>query len=307
MNYSKDDFHAQLREQLESINCVGENRLKLILHVGTPKTGTTSLQSYFDKKQSKLRRKGILYPHNLEKLKHPTAPRHHWFERNLVSENFDYFLENFKNIIAQVQQNTHTIILSSEGIYNHWWDFSDESKSAISQLGDLFDTQVWGWFREPLEFVESYYKQCIRNPKIEGNLCYGRDLSIEQMLDIEWFARHLDYQGFVEQCEGILGEHTVSAFEYKGDVVREVLEKLGLNTPHDNPTPRQNKSLNNQTLALLRSINCFDLSAKDKELLMPHLKEMNSILENYSTTCLIDERSKLKIMSLYRPIKGHNL
>ena len=301
MNYSKDDFHAQLREQLESINCVGENRLKLILHVGTPKTGTTSLQSYFDKKQSRLRRKGILYPHNLEKLKHPTAPKHHWFERNLVSENFDYFLENFKNIIAQVQENTHTIIISSEGIYNYWWDFSDESKEVLGQLSELFDTQVWVWFREPLGFIESYYKQCIRNPKVRGNPCYGNDLSFEQMLGIDWFARHLDYQSFVEQCKSVLRDANVCVFDYQGDVVKEVIEKLNLNTLHDNPTPRQNQSLNNCSLELLRTINRFNLSAKDKERLIPHLKEMNAVLSRYEAEPLIDSASMLQVMSLYRP------
>jgi len=43
-------------------------KLKLIIHAGTPKTGTTSLQTYLHKKQRKLRGKGILYPHNLDKL-----------------------------------------------------------------------------------------------------------------------------------------------------------------------------------------------------------------------------------------------
>ena len=98
-------------------------KLKLIIHVGTPKTGTTSLQTYLNKKQRKLRGLGILYPHNLEKSDNPAAPTHQWFEKNLITSHVSNFLENFKNIISQVKQDTHTIILSSEGIYNYWWDF----------------------------------------------------------------------------------------------------------------------------------------------------------------------------------------
>lgn len=278
-------------------------KLKLIIHAGTPKTGTTSLQTYLDKKQRKLRGKGILYPHNLEKLKNLHAPKHQWFEKNLVTTNLDSFLENFKNILSQVTNDTHTIILSSEGIYNYWWDFPDASKDVLSELSKLFDIQLWVWFREPLTFIESYYKQCIRNPQVDGNPCYGKDLSFADMLKIDWFSQHLDYQGFVDECQTLLGENKVSVFSYKGDVVQEVIQKLGLATPHDNPTPRQNKSLNSASVKLLRTINRYNLKAKDKERLIPHLKEINTQLENYATDALIDPESKKRVLALARPIK----
>lgn len=277
-------------------------KLKLIIHAGTPKTGTTSLQTYLDKKQRKLRGKGILYPHNLEKLKNTHAPKHQWFEKNLVTTNLDSFLENFKNILSQVTNDTHTIILSSEGIYNYWWDFPDASKDVLSELSKLFDIQLWVWFREPLAFIESYYKQCIRNPQVDGNPCYGKDLSFADMLKIDWFSQHLDYQGFVDECKTLFGENKVSVFNYEGDVVQEVIQKLGLATPHDNPTPRQNKSINSASVTLLRTINHYNVKAKDKERLMPHLKEINALLDNYAKNELIDVESRKKVLALARPI-----
>jgi len=281
--------------------------LKLIIHAGTPKTGTTSLQTYLDKKQRKLRQKGILYPHNIEKLQNSSAPKHQWFEKNLVTTHLENFLENFKNIISQVKKDTHTIILSSEGIYNYWWDFPEESKDILSELSKLFDIEVWVWFREPLVFIESYYKQCIRNPQIESNPCYGKDLSFAEMLNIEWFSQHLNYQGFVTECQTLFGKNNVSVFKYEGDVVQEVIQKLGLATAHDNPTPRQNKSLNSASIKLLRTINHYDLKAKDKELLMPCLKEINGILDEYANESLIDEESRKKVLKLVRPIKFWSL
>ena len=278
-------------------------KLKLIIHAGTPKTGTTSLQTYLGKKQHKLRGKGILYPHNLDKLQNPTAPKHQWFEKNLVTTHLEFFLENFKNIISQVTKDTHTIILSSEGIYNYWWDFPDESKNILCELSKLFDVKIWVWFREPLAFIDSYYKQCIRNPQVESNPCYGKDLSFSQMLDIEWFSQHLNYQGFVTECENLFGKNNVSVFKYEGDVVQEVIQKLGLATPHDNPTPRQNNSLNSASIQLLRSINHYNIKAKDKELLMPHLKEINGILESYAIDTLINDESRQKVLKLASPIK----
>ena len=306
MEKSKIHFANELTELLkpleQSLEQLKDQKLKLIIHAGTPKTGTTSLQSYLDKRQRKLRGKGILYPHNLDKLQNPSAPKHQWIEKNLVTTNLESFLENFKNIISQVKKDTHTIILSSEGIYNYWWDFPDESKEFLGELSKFFDIEVWVWFREPLVFIESYYKQCIRNPQVESNPCYGKDLSFAEMLNIEWFSQHLNYQGFVTECQTLFGENNVSVFKYQGDVVQEVIDQLGLATPHDNPTPRQNKSLNSASIKLLRTINHYDIKAKDKALLMPHLKEINRVLENYANDTLIDEESRKKVMKISRPI-----
>ena len=307
MEKSNTHFSNELAELLKPFDQVLEqlkvHKLKLIIHAGTPKTGTTSLQIYLGKKQRKLREKGILYPYNLDKLQNPNAPKHQWFEKNLVTTNQESFLENFKNIISQVKTDTHTIILSSEGIYNYWWDFPDASKDILCELDKLFDIEVWVWFRDPLEFIESYYKQCIRNPQVKNNPCYGKDLSFAEMLNIEWFSQHLNYQGFISECQTLFGENKVSVFKYEGDVVQEVIQKLGLATPHDNPTPRQNKSLTSATIKLLRTINHYNIKAKDKDLLMTHLKEINGILESYSNDKLIDEESRKRVLELSVPIK----
>ena len=299
-------FISELRDQLkpfeQSLTQHNAQKLKLIIHAGTPKTGTTSLQTYLDKKQRKLRGKGILYPHNLDEIHNPNAPKHQWFEKNLITTNVHSLLANFKNIITQVKEDTHTIILSSEGIYNYWWDFPDASKAILSGLSQVFDVHVWVWFREPLAFIESYYKQCIRNPQVQSNPCYGKDLTFAEMLDIQWFSQHLNYLGFVTDCQSLFGENSVSAFQYQGDVVQEVIQILGLATAHDNPTPRQNKSVHSVVTKILRTINHYDIKAKDKERLMTHLKEINGIFDNYPTDTLLDANSRKRVLALYRPI-----
>ena len=295
-------FSAEFAQFLQSLELINTKKIKLIIHVGTPKTGSTSLQAYLGKKQHKLRGKGILYPHNLEKISNPTAPKHQWFEKNLVTTHIRYLLENFKNIASQIKHDTHTIILSSEGIYNYWWDFPDQSKQVLSQLSSFFDTQVWVWFRDPLEFIESYSKQCVRNPRVEGNPCYGQDLSFSQMLDIEWFSRHLNYQGFVNDCQEVFGVNNVSAFEYQHDVVQQAIQKLGLATPYDNPTARLNDSLHSTSIELLRVLNQHNLQAKDKGSVMPHLRKIDEVLRRYDGEAIIDGESRDKVMKICKPI-----
>ena len=105
------NFTKELAELLKpfdhSLEQLKVQKLKLIIHAGTPKTGTTSLQTYLDKRQRKLRGKGILYPHNLEESQNPTAPKHQWFEKNLVTTHLENFLENFKNIISKLKRHPH--------------------------------------------------------------------------------------------------------------------------------------------------------------------------------------------------------
>ena len=288
-------FATEVEQLLVSIGrTTNDNRLKLILHVGTPKTGTTSVQVYLDKKQRKLRSKGILYPNRFH---NPDAPKHQWFERNLVSGNAESLLDNVKDILHHVEEHTHTILLSSEGIYNNWWDFPDESKALLLELNHLFDVEVWVWFREPLVFAESFYKQCMRNPQVDHIRCYGRDLSFAEVLEDPWFSQHLDYMSFVNECDSLFGKDSVSVFECKTDTVATVIQRLGLNTPNDNPTPRKNNCMNSVTAELYRVINRLQLSAKNKAKLVPHLNELDVLLSTYNTQTnpLIDDKSREKI------------
>ena len=291
-------FASEIEQLLASINRSNNTRLKLILHVGTPKTGTTSVQVYLDKKQRKLRQKGILYPNRFH---NPNAPKHQWFERNLVGGNAISLVDNFKDIINHVEEHTHTILLSSEGIYNHWWDFPDESKALLLELNRLFDIEIWAWFRDPLAFAESFYKQCMRNPQVDHISCYGRDLSFAEVLDDPWFSQHLDYIGFVNECDELFGKESVTLFDCKADTVATVIQRLGLTTPNDNPTPRKNNCMNSVSAELYRVVNRLPLSAKEKEKLVPHLNDLDAALMPYSEredSGLIDDESRDKIIKM---------
>ena len=295
---SSKQFATEIEQLLTSIKRTSDTRLKLILHVGIPKTGTTSVQVYLDKKQRKLRQKGILYPNRFH---NPNAPKHQWFERNLVSANVESLVDNFKDILNHVEEHTHTILLSSEGIYNHWWDFPDESKVLLLELNSLFDVEVWAWFRDPLAFAESFYKQCMRNPQVDHISCYGRDLSFAEVLDDPWFSQHLEYIDFVNECDELFGKESVTVFDCKADTVATVSQLLGLTTPHDNPTPRKNSSMNRVTTELYRVLNRLQLSSNEKEKIVPLLSELDAALTPYSDredSSLIDTDSRDKINRL---------
>ena len=122
------------------------------------------------------------------------------------------------------------------------------------------------------------------------------------MLDIPWFAQHLDYQGFVDDCSAIFGASNVFVFDYSGDIVQQVKEEFGLATPYDNPVPKLNKSFNSMTINLLRVINQQNLKPKDKDKLISHLKEMNHVFNVYQCPKLIDDDSRERVHAIHKPL-----
>ncbi|MFT5519668.1 MAG: hypothetical protein ACI9IA_000252 [Enterobacterales bacterium] len=96
-------FTHELTELLKPFVDVSGRPLTLIIHAGTPKTGTSSMQSHLDKNQKKMRNKDIFYPHNIDRIKNPHAPKHQRVEKKLVTTHADYFLENFKNIMKYIE------------------------------------------------------------------------------------------------------------------------------------------------------------------------------------------------------------
>ena len=151
----------QFAKQLTELTSPIKRKLKLILHAGTPKSGTTSLQFFMDKHQSKLLENGILYPDHYYNV---VPPKHQWLVNDLLQSNPEKLLNNFETVLSNVEENTHTIFLSTEGIFNHWWDFPAQSKALLVELNSCFDVTLWVWLRDPLSFAESYYKQNIKNP-----------------------------------------------------------------------------------------------------------------------------------------------
>ena len=131
--------------------------------------------------------------------------------------------------------------------------------------------------------------------------CYGKDLSFAEILENPWFSQRLDYIGFVNECEELLGANSIDVFEYQHDTVKTVSQLLGLATPHDNPTPRKNTSMNAITTELYRVVNRLQLSAKEKEKLVPHLHDINAAINPYvdrEDNSLVDEASIDKIKQM---------
>ena len=251
-------------------------RVRLILHAGTPKTGTKSLQSYLDRNRDALKQVGILYPS--EGLAELGLQRHQWLVHVLRSANQTEMQRRLARIGAEMEPATHTVILSTEGLSNHWWDFPQTSKAMLQELCQDFDTSFWIWFREPVEFFDRYYLQSMKNPRVAAIPAYGRDQSVSDMLDLAWVAKHLEYRTLLADCARVFGTDAIYAFPHSKDIVAEVCGLL--NTARlDFSAPRENATALTATgLDILRIVNRFSLNFQQKELACDLIEQINALI-----------------------------
>ncbi len=270
---SLTDLEIKLSEMTKDI----PQKLNLILHAGTPKTATTSLQFFFDDHYDELLENGILYP----KVYIDTpAPKHQWLVGGLISNNFQMLLQKIESSLESVEANTHTVIFSTEGIYNHWQDYNENAKAFLVLLSKYFNVKLWVWFREPVSFIDSLYRQYLKNPRVKGIECYGKDLSLNEMMEDDWFIGHLDYLGFLLDTQKMLGSENIEVFQLQGDIISQICIKLDLQIDTAQ-VKRKNLSLNNASISLLRIINQYTLSHEDKDTVVDYLYEVDKILDKY--------------------------
>jgi hypothetical protein len=255
---------------------------QLVLHAGTPKTGTTSLQRALQQHRAALADRGFFIPPTTDQLVAAATggaiakPKHQFLVDALRDRTEKPLRTQLEAALAAAPSSAHTAILSSEGLYHHWWDFADASRAELAGFGRAYQLQLWVWFREPQGFFASSYVQMLKNPP--GRVpCYGRDWSPEQMLDDPWFARRLDYAGFVGEAADCLGSGALRLFPWRHRTVHDFLAALGqpdlnVEEPTEHPTPGALGA------AMLRALNRGALRGADRAAAVGRIVQLDASL-----------------------------
>ena len=259
--------------------------LKIILHIGTPKTATTTLQHLLHSNRKFLLENGYCYPFSNE-----NPPKHQWMVSSLKQYDSKTFLQNLEIAFTQTEEDTDTVILSSEGIFNHWYDFPQESKRFLNALQEVFDVEILLVLRDQVSFTKSYYKQVLKNPQIKNIDSYGKDISLSQLLKDKWFLKHLDYFSFVQSCKSIFTQSNIEIFKYENDIMERILKYLNLDIKIEN-VKSENVSLSTISCELLRVINRYNLSAIDKKEAIQCISTFDKVVTPYSKDDVLDETS----------------
>ena len=244
-------------------------------------------------------RNGVLYPASGVPVYDassawPMAPKHQWLVDALRSDDIGMVHHYLEASLLEATPSCDTMFLSTEGLFNHWWDFSSEVRQALGELLARWKTEVWVWFRDPVSFFQSLYDQELRNPC--GPTSDQRiDWPPRSALCERRTVLRLDYAGFLDDVVKTLAVGSIiRPFHYRRSTIADAFGALKLEPPCDNE-PRVNAGFGAVGVEMLQVLNRHALDAGRKLEAVRLIRQIDAILGELSGVFDVGEEVKSSI------------
>lgn len=236
--------------------------MKLALHIGTPKTGTTSCQRWFAENRDRLCTQGVIYPRTPGEINH----RH----LTLYAQNSDKLNENFHrlgihtaqdhdnfrhrlrtDLEAEIQQNpqAHQWVMSNEHLYSQI-----RTIEMIARLKDFLDPyfdqiSIYAHLRPQVDLLVSNASQRAR---------MGQEVSIQTLTrpGVSDTSAYFNYNMTLKRWVHVFGLDRVHLvpFRQHPDITVYLTEQLNI-ARAGMPLPiRVNESLGWRSMALVNGL-----------------------------------------------------
>ena len=250
--------------------------MPIVIHVGTHKTGTTSLQRFASANRAELRDKGLWYP-SYEEIGLFGHYAHHHLAFS-ISENDDKKLSesearNFVEYIDQNRQKDETVLISAEPLYrliiagerriHRWrsassayWNARDEFLARLRELFPFDDAEILICLRRQDSFARSVYQERVKVTKFcdKFETFLHKDRSIFDYLgQVNLLAKHFPAVRVV----------TFESLIKDGDLHSAFFELLGIDITFKKERPVVNTSLPIELVEFKRLLNQTDISPDD--------------------------------------------
>jgi glycosyltransferase involved in cell wall biosynthesis len=231
-------------------------RKRLYLHIGTHKTGSTSIQYFLDHNRDELKRRGLYYPieHTYGYAHYPIA----WFctgKKSFVHphiqatytsrQQWEDDLLAFRDRLLDCRHDA--ILISSEGI-------SVSDPARVARLFSDFDVKIIVFLRRQDGFLESIYNQN-RKTKVD------RSQTPEQHLDR--MRSRLNYTALLASWASHFGPGNIQVVPFETrcfahGLERKFLDLLGIKWHAEFLTEKKNTGLNRDCIEYLASSDLKD-------------------------------------------------
>ncbi len=212
------------------------HRPRLVLHIGTHKTGTSALQSALDGARNALLGHDLLYP-DTRRPPWPDLPKHCSVYQAAVSGDAALQARERDALLSEFDASgAHTLLISEEGLSEP----DERIPSFFAPLAERFEIEVICLLRRQDLFVEALFNQFVREGARRESrpiLTFARGRTTRARLDYHallsrWTAigaqvRALDFDG-----PSVRGPGLMAAFEATLE-----LPALGLSDRRANPSP----------------------------------------------------------------------
>ena len=216
----------------------------LILHAGLPKTGTSALQRALWSNRGTLASRGVLYPDDV------VLYRHQSFLRALIG---GVPFEPPWRMTGEYAR--HDVVLSSEGLSNHFDDIPGAGHAVLRELGAEFDHRtIYLATRDPHAWTLSYYKQCLINPRMPTMPVYATTARYDEFTRLPRVRRLAEAETLLGDMQRATGFDVVRV-DYDAAGVGKLYQDLAGCEPPDDLDTRVNASLPDAAAEIARRIN----------------------------------------------------
>jgi hypothetical protein len=206
--------------------------MKLLLHIGSHKTGSTSIQHFCTLNSGLLKSLGYLYPENND-----SAYFSNFLAAQLAKGQGSLTEQHLKRAHEQArQEKCHTVIISAESFYGMTWFFLDfqgklregdywQSEARLIEelykyCGEFDEIEIACYLRPQDEYAVSLYNQSVKD-------IFGISDSFEEWVEI---AKSIfDYESHIRLWEKVFGANSISLRNYstcKQDLIRDFCDKF---------------------------------------------------------------------------------
>ncbi len=206
---------------------------ELILHIGTHKTGTSSIQNFLESNKRLISKtSGHTFINNYD-------------YGNLIT------IQDFKALAAEIAQNQKNYIVSCERLSgNMFTGYSDvlDILSCFSQLENLYKIKVIVFYREQVSFLESAYTQFIH----QGG--FGK---IDDFLE-KFNLESIKYTLHLAKIKEALANSEIQARTYNPkNSLDEFLTIANINLKRPKISSSSNRSYNYDAIKFASTVNEF--------------------------------------------------
>jgi len=230
---------------------------RLILHIGTHKTATSTLQALMASRKDMLRDQGFLYPRT-DRQPHPTKFKHGFFGRTMVDQptKFDALhkklLEEFK------ASGCHTMVLSEEGLAT---PRMTRNSAAVAIFAEEFDIEVICYLRRQDYFVESLWNFLCKIGKETG--------PVSKMVWRRPIIKYMTYLNMLDKWSEVA---KVRAFGFEAARDMGIVESFSQATGMKLPQPKKSRNISpSMSLAAALSVLNKEFKDIDWEKIEPYL------------------------------------
>jgi hypothetical protein len=184
-----------------------------IFHIGTPRTGTTSLQHHLHSNQDLLHDLGYRYSSQVVSDQHPQHAQLVWALYEGSLKFCDRFVDR-----ARQEAGDRTLLLSTEALYHMWPRLPANAKRWVSRTAAQESWQAVIVIRDKEDFVRSMYDHCRSHPPVPVAPEMGTRLSYREFSRLPHIRQVSDYPGMLIALN-VAFNHNVVVMPYTDNVV----------------------------------------------------------------------------------------